>query len=51
MEDVSTSGPRSGQVSLSLSGERESFDYDYVQELIKVVPPALARLLSFEHLR
>lgn len=26
-------------------------DFDYVQEVIKVAPPVLARLLSFEHLR
>lgn len=38
-------------LSLPLSGECEPLDYDYVQELIKVAPPALARLLSFEHLR
>ncbi|CAN0259561.1 unnamed protein product [Ectocarpus sp. 6 AP-2014] len=28
-----------------------SADFDYVQEVIKVAPPVLARLLSFEHLR
>lgn len=27
------------------------YNYNYMQELIRVAPPALARLLSFEHLR
>lgn len=36
---VSTSDPLPGE------------SVDYVQELLKVAPPALARLLSFEHLR
>ncbi len=43
----SASQPPSGDSSLSTW----DYDYDYVQELIKVAPPALARLLSFEHLR
>lgn len=50
---ASTGGRRGQGVSASdpLSGECEPFDYDFVQELIKVAPPAIARLLSFEHLR
>lgn len=52
----SSAGGRGGQeistsAAPSISGDCESLDYDYVQELIKVAPPALARLLSFEHLR
>ena len=49
---MSVSGSdQASQQSLSGEGESADLDYDYVQELIKVAPPALARLLSFEHLR
>jgi len=44
-------GARGGSASQPLSSDFSTWDYDYVQELIKVAPPALARLLSFEHLR
>ncbi|CAN0468373.1 unnamed protein product, partial [Ectocarpus sp. 12 AP-2014] len=42
-----TAGKRGGVAQPPSS----SADFDYVQEVIKVAPPVLARLLSFEHLR
>ncbi|CAB1101793.1 unnamed protein product [Ectocarpus sp. CCAP 1310/34] len=42
-----TAGKRGGLAQPRSS----SADFDYVQEVIKVAPPVLARLLSFEHLR